>query len=306
MEARLRAIASNSAAIFLFHINSGGIDFEAKLGADPLYLQRAELYRDYIARCVYNYAIDARGFFAIAVHDRGPSRFDAPVFEFQKQRGAATMLLPDVDLLAASNLASVGHDDPIGFEDKLEEAIFVGATTGGIISADMVRELRHPRLRAGVYFRDKPRITFELPSIVQCDSAETVALIAALGLGNRRRSWPDQLRCKYLLSMDGNGATCSRVAIALQSNSVLVKYNSPWQLFYFHGLEAWRHYLPVRGDRDVETIVEYSAETRSRDREIAERSMSFARSAISDAACERYTAELLRHYFSQFGMAKTT
>lgn len=81
---------------------------------------------------------------------------------------------------------------------------------------------------------------------------------------------------------------------------MLVKYNSAWQLFYFYGLDAWRHYLPVRRDEDVLTLVEQSADAVERDRAVAERSADFARSHLSEAACTHYSAALLSLYFTNF------
>lgn len=302
IEARLRALAANSPSIFLFHVDDGCVAFEAKPGADPLYQRRAELYSGFIGQVLRDFGVQARGSFAVGVHDRSHSRYDAPVFEYQKQRGASSILLPDVDLLAMDFLTGADFRDPVTFAAKRDEAIFVGSTTGGIITPDIVRTLDHARLRAAVFFKDKPGITFELPVIVQCDSAEAEAMVAALGLGSRRREWAEQLPCKYLVSMDGNGANCSRVAVALRSNSVLVKYNSAWQLFYFRGIEPWRHYLPVRRDDDVVTIIGQARNARVRDAAIAGESAQFARDYLSEAACGRYTAELMRRYFELFGV----
>ncbi|ARR53666.1 hypothetical protein HY78_09670 [Rhizorhabdus wittichii DC-6] len=303
IDRRLRALVAESPSIFLFHAEGGRIGFESKPGADPIHLQRAGLYRAFIERALRDFDVPARGSFAIGVHDRSHSRYDVPVFEYQKQRGASTMLLPDVDLLAMDFLGGADFVDPVSFADKRDEAIFVGSTTGGIITADTVRTLGHARLRAAMYFKDKPGICFELPAIVQCDSPETEAMVAALGLGDRRREWAEQLSCKYLLSIDGNGANCSRVALALHSNGVLVKYNSPWQLFYFHGLEAWRHYLPVRQDADVVAIVAQARDAVERDAAISMEAGRFARDHLSEAACGRYVAAVMRHYFAWFGSA---
>jgi hypothetical protein len=41
-------------------------------------------------------------------------------------------------------------------------------------------------------------------------------------------SWREQLRHRFLLSLDGNGAVCARLAIGLKSNSAVVKYRSPY------------------------------------------------------------------------------
>ena len=300
-EERLRSLATNSEALFLFAIETGEVRFDDKPGAPPIYTARAELYRDFLQQVIDCHAIGRSGLLALSLADRSGARPGLPVFEYQKQRGSPSILLPDVDLLGAAFFAGEAFRDPVPFAEKRAEAFFVGATSGGLLNRDTVRALAHPRLRAAAYFKDRPGVTFELPEIVQCDGPETEAMIRALGFGEVRRPWADHFRYRYLLSIDGNGANCSRVALGLMGQAVLAKYNSPFLLFYFHGLEPWRHYLPVRRDDDVLALVAGAAETIERDAEIAARSTEFARQHLTEAACLSYTAELLRLYLEAFG-----
>ena len=128
-----------------------------------------------------------------------------------------------------------------------------------------------------------------------------VAALSAFGVGGPRIGWQEQAAHRFILSMDGNGAACSRVALALRWNSVLVKYNSPYLLYYFHGLEPWRHYLPVRRDPDVLDLIAGMAGSADRDAEIADRSTQFARDHLNRRSATTYTAELLERYFALFG-----
>jgi hypothetical protein len=290
-------LAQSDDSLFLFDLGTAGVRCHDKPSASPLHRTRQALYRGFLERVLDRAELDGQRTIAISLADRSASRHGLPVFEYQKQRGAPSLLLPDVDLLATGFFAGPDYVDPVGFEEKRPEALFVGATTGGRLTADIVRSLEHPRLRAAMFFRDKPGVTFELPQIVQCDTEETVALIASLGLGSRRRPWSDHHAYRYLLSIDGNGANCSRVALGLRGQGVLMKYNSPYQLFYFYGLDAWRHYLPVRRDDDVMALLDQSAEAVDRDRRIAEDSAAFARDHLNEAACAEYTAALLSLYF---------
>lgn len=301
LDQRLAALAAGEGAVFLFQIAGGRVSYADKPGAPALYRQRAELYRIFLDRAVAGSGIAGSGRLALALADRGASRHGLPVFEYQKQRGAASMLLPDVDLLATGFFANESYRDTTPFADKRPEAIFVGATTGGLLTGEKVDALDHPRLSAAVYFRDKPGITFELPEIVQCDGPETEAKIRALGLGSERREWSDHFAWRYLLSIDGNGANCSRVALGLHGQGVLAKYNSPFLLFYFHGLEPWRHYLPVRRHDDVLALLAQADRATERDEAIARRSTAFAKAYLSEVACLQYAADLLGRYLAAFG-----
>ena len=56
--------------------------------------------------------------------------------------------------------------------------------------------------------------------------------------------------------MDGNGAACSRLILGLKSNSVVLKYDSLYELYYFPILKPWIHYIPIESDKDVLNIIE--------------------------------------------------
>ena len=90
---------------------------------------------------------------------------------------------------------------------------------------------------------------------------------------------------KFIISMDGNGATCGRVAIALKSNSALLKYNSRHVLYYFRHLIPWRHYIPIDKDSDVEDIIRMELDNPGLFRFVASEGREFA---------ERYLAKDIR------------
>ncbi len=234
---------------------------------------------------------------AIYVGDEALAAPDVPVFAFQKPRGNASLLLPDPDFLGSRFYADPRERDALDYAAKSCTAVFYGSTTGGLITADIVRRLAHPRLRAFAAFRGHPSVTFRLPDIVQCDSKATIAMLRALGCGDgRTASWGEQLQHRFLISVDGNGATCSRVARALLSNSVLLKYDSPHVLHYFSALQPWRHYLPIAADAEVEAVLRAEAAHPGLFAPVAAAGRRFAERLLSEAAALRYTAELLRLY----------
>lgn len=300
LDADLRELAAREQAVYLFELGSAGVRCHDKPSATPLHRFRQHLYASFLEKVLGHARLEGERIIAISLDDRSDGRHGLPLFEYQKQRGSPSMLLPDVDLLSTDFFSGPDFEDMVPFARKKAEALFVGATTGGRLTAELVRSLQHPRLRAAMFFRDKPGVIFELPEIVQCDGEETIALIRSLGLGDRRRPWSDHHDYRYLISIDGNGANCSRVALGLRGQGVLAKYNSPWQLFYFYGLDAWRHYLPVRRDEDVLAIIGQSADAVERDRAVAERSAEFARAYLSEAACTHYGSALLSLYFRHF------
>jgi hypothetical protein len=108
--------------------------------------------------------------------------------------------------------------------------------------------------------------------------------------------WKDQFERRFILSMDGNGATCSRVVIALMSNSVLLKYHSDNVLYYFDGMQPWIHYVPVMEDRDVQATIDLEAREPTSFARIAAAGQKFASTYLSRSAIVEYTRALLLLY----------
>jgi hypothetical protein len=302
-----REACGASTTMRILRIRDGRVEIEphhddrSSTPVSTINVARAQLYRSTIERLVREYSLVGSCEMLVQIGDGSMDYRHMPSFAFQKVRGAATILIPDVDLLSM-NLDDPSLQDGLRFEEKAKHAIFVGSTTGRNIDAEVVLSGKHERLRAAVSFRDAPGVTFELPSVAQCDSPETEQLIANLGITGRRRSWQEQFGSRYLISMDGNGATCSRVAIALRSQSVLVKYNSAHMLYYFHGLRPWVHYIPMRLDTQLIELVENADATFDRDENIATQGRDFAERYLSRAAIDRYFADVLRRYIAIFGL----
>jgi hypothetical protein len=164
-----------------------------------------------------------------------------------------------------------------------------------------VRLNKNRRLRASVFFKNRPEVTFVLPNIVQYDTLDTKVLIESLGVSSQRKTWQEQFASRFILSIDGNGATCSRVAIALHSRSVLMKYTSVNQLYYFHGMVPWRHFIPVRSNHDVIQVVRSASTFAERNARIAAESRAFAQASLSRMGVLRYSATILARYLALFG-----
>ncbi len=256
---RLDGLAARSPTIFLYDFSYNHVALRPKApqalasddGLTAELLRRAELYRDLFQTVLSRFGARYRFTLAVDVDDHPTDRQDTPIFSFQKHMGARLIPLPDVDLLAYNYFVAPDYIDSQDFASKVDRAVFAGATTGGIITSEVVDSLSLPRLRAAVFFRDVPEVQFTLPKIVQCDGVETVEKIRALEVGGEGVSWSDQLGFRYLISIDGNGATCSRVAIGLHSRSALLKYDSPFRLYYFEGLTPDREFVPIAADQDV-------------------------------------------------------
>eukprot|EP00242_Pyramimonas_sp_CCMP2087_P007601 CAMPEP_0198213736 /NCGR_PEP_ID=MMETSP1445-20131203/31958_1 /TAXON_ID=36898 /ORGANISM="Pyramimonas sp., Strain CCMP2087" /LENGTH=307 /DNA_ID=CAMNT_0043888481 /DNA_START=502 /DNA_END=1425 /DNA_ORIENTATION=- len=111
---------------------------------------------------------------------------------------------------------------------------------------------------------------------------------------NKTSLWADLLSNKYLLSMDGYGATCSRVFKSLLSNSVLLKLETKPKssLYYFSGLEAWQHFVPVQ-ENNIGQIVTHLQRDDRLGRDISRAATQFALREITREKSVKYTHLLL-------------
>ena len=186
---------------------------------------RAVLYLNFFQDVAKALPSDFRAMICLNLDDQQWHDFDYPIFCFQKRRGSLGPLVPDIDFLASNFYEGGSFIDTISYENKRQIAVFTGGTSGGLITETVARTLSLPRLRAANYFKDSKRVDFRLPSITQTASADVRSMLESLPFCRKpRMAWKEQLQAKFLLSIDGNGATCSRVVIALASNSVLLKY----------------------------------------------------------------------------------
>ena len=304
---QLERLEPTSPSIFLFDFTAGSVGLRRKTGswpelgeAEAELLRRAKLYLALFRDVVTAFELDCTFPLAIDVDDHPQEASGAPLFAFQKRTGSPLILLPDIDLLAADYFVSPDYEDSFAFDQKADAAIFVGATTGYDLTREVVETLAMPRLRSAVFFRDAPGVTFHLPKIVQYDTEETADMVRALGVTGSPASWKDQFSYRYLLSMDGNGATCSRVAIALKSRSVLIKYASDFQLFYFDGLVPGENFLGVSSDEEVHHVMAWCREHPGQSAAIAMAGRRFAREHLSRLPVLIYVAALLDSYSRTF------
>lgn len=306
-KAGLEALNRDVESIILFEINGRTVSIVKKDKPLPeAYEIRAEHYKSFLTEVLESDVV-FRGsqsyLIALSVNDGEYVSEDFPLFAFQKDRKSHNFLLPDIDFLV-----NRFYDDPI-FEysepryiDKKSSAVFVGSTTGAprvFFDLSDIEMERVPRIKSATYFKNSPNVVFKLPQIVQCDSDVRDFLIA-LGLGGDFIPFTEQLEHKFLLSMDGNGATCSRIVLALKSRSVLLKYDSNSVLFYFKGMQPWEHYIPIHSDEDVLKTIELENQDPDLFLKISHNANKFHKENLTKKHVVTYTRKLLSAYKSLF------
>jgi hypothetical protein len=275
-----------------FSFDAEEADF--RLEEQRSFLKRAMLYRAYLEAVLRrSQALDSFDM-ALDVTDLPEDSSAFPIFSFQKQRGAHNLLLPDVDFFH-SKWYPKEHDE-LSFDAKAHSACFVGSSTGNWHTVESIRKLTSRRLQMADYFHQHPRVVFRIANAAQCLSEEAKTCLMSQRYFSSYVSWEEQLRHRFLIVMDGNGATCSRLVKGLMSNSVVVKFDSPHQLYYFAALEPGSDYLLVDQEADLERIVECEAAHPGSFKEVALHGQRFAAKYLTMTSVMDYTALLLKSF----------
>jgi hypothetical protein len=300
LEERLRLLASQSRQLYLFQFEPGQVRLLPSTlmpkGRAAHHLRPPFYLRLFTAALAY-LPPDFSALICVGLSDGLHSNLNAPIFCFQRTAGQSYLLLPDIDFLVAQYHQAEELQDTLAYDDKRTSAVFAGGTSGGVITEQVARNCSLPRLRAARFFTGNPRVDFRLPKIGRFLPPPVKDILASYPFCQvPRLSYQEQFAHKFMLSMDGNGATCQRVAVALRSNSVLVKYNSPSRLYYFHGLVPWEHFIPLENDSDIEQILDREEAAPGHFAAVAQAGQVFANTYLTADAIAQYTALLLQNY----------
>lgn len=111
---------------------------------------------------------------------------EIPIFSFQRKICTNRILFPDIDFLITNFYSSAFYaNDDLPFVEKSCSAIFVGSTTGGRITKNVVENLSLPRLKSDFYFKNNENVKFLLPKLVQYDDDNTKKLLETMGFGKK-------------------------------------------------------------------------------------------------------------------------
>ena len=295
-QAALQLNATRTA--FIYIVRDGSVSIEAKRSELALAGagRRSQMYLSFFQEVLRDYPSIPDTTFILDVDDMPLPRPTVPILQFQKPAGSCSILVPDIDFIGWNHYPQPGIVDTIAYDSKSVSAIFVGGTSGQTNTVETVLNPVGQRLRSAKYFLGHADVHFYLTTLSRCENAEAEQALRDLGFGGPPIHWSEQFRHKFIISVDGNGATCSRVVIALKSNSVLLKYDSPHHLYYFRGLLPWRHYVPIRVDSDIENIIRMERKAPRSFAPIAEEGRYFAGTYLTRQRVLQYAAEVLTNY----------
>jgi hypothetical protein len=296
----LNRLNQTEPTIFVFDVARGKVRTWLKPDCEVsrFFLPRVELYRDFIEEIVgklWGFATT----FGFCVGDYAVENDLVPLFAFQKRNGGRSILFPDPDFLQCKFYADSRFIDTLAFEAKSNTAVFVGSTTGALITLEKIQLGEVPRINAANFFRGHEAVRFFLPNIVGIGADDEVRkAILALDIGGPggHIAYSEQFSSRFMLSMDGNGACCSRVAISLRSNCVLAKYDSPHVLYYFRLLEPGTHFVPISSNQDVLRLLAKASAEPDRYKAIADNGRVFFDRYLAKSRVVDYARMVLAGY----------
>jgi hypothetical protein len=235
---------------------------------------------------------------------------DIPIFSYHKKVDyKGIILVPDFEIYEQNYYCMDLYKDAMNFHDKSNKAIFVGSTTGSNANEDRgvqntienIASDPSVRIDAAMYFNGNENIIFKLPAIVQCDSKETEDYLRKFSFASPARvEWHEQFKHKFIISVDGNGPTLTRVAATLLSNSVLLKYNSNWIAYYHRVLRPHVNFIPIKSHKEIEDAVNASSGNVDFYEKISREASKDFSLLLKRANVDRYYAAVLNEFYAIF------
>jgi hypothetical protein len=168
-----------------------------------------------------------------------------------------SLLIPDPDFYNSNGYLDLRHELPRQrpWHERQDTIVWRGATTGrGSLPDDTLdlsaNDLR-PRVRLCATFKSIPGTDVKIYLCAQTPEPKLAEQrLRTLGLfGDKvpREAWLDH---KFAFDIDGNANTWSNLFTRMLLGCCVIKVASPRELrqWYYHRLEPWRHYVPVRSD----------------------------------------------------------
>lgn len=214
-----------------------------------------------------------------------------------KNNNTQSVLIPDMYQMNnyADSIPFTNNDKYVNFTDKLNKIIFCGASTGSI---DIKQ---NDRINTCIWSNKnswaKEYTNLKITSIVQLSNITlnnytTVNNIPLKNILSNSISIEEQLKYKYILSIDGNTWAWDRPVWIMNSNSLFLKYESENIGWYYSFLKENKHYVSVNRN-NMENKYNFFENNTNQALEIIKNSKKFIKNYCSEEAWTFYFKSLL-------------
>ena len=219
----------------------------------------------------------------------------APVLCFCRRRQrVGQVLIPDFEILRGHESLDRSVDRAarrLAWETRTPRAFWRGVTTGGRFDQPGWEAI--PRALLVAASRAHPDLVdARFTRFVQGAEANTVLLGG--GWRSDEVSPADSVRYRYLIDVDGNSSSWSRLRWLLRSGSLVLKQSSEFLQWYYRWLEPRRHYVPIAPDlRDLADVVRWACRADDEAHSIALQGRRFAHARLGRVEAFLYLLAVL-------------
>jgi len=217
----------------------------------------------------------------------------APVFCISKKRNNNQVILfPHIEWMEKNDFlldrlckAAIHFN----WEQKESQAFWRGTTTGFL---DLDKNERFKIVKLASHYPHLIDASFSNISQISEDSKNYLVENFEL---KEKISPIDQIKYKYLLSIDGNAFSGS-FFWQLFSNSVILKNNSDYLEWYYSGLISDKHYLEFDSDKDLISKIHWLKDNDKKAKKISENANAFANENLTNENILAYIFRLLERF----------
>lgn len=189
--------------------------------------------------------------FLITMHDSVSFESAGPIFTFAKSSKLQTAVaFPDFEACMSYHLLKKEVEavcNSLSYEEKKESAFWRGSSSGGVSTVDNWKSF--PRSILCLTSKKHPHlIDAKFTNLIQIQDPLVYQEIRKHRLIGSNASKKKHLEYKYLIDVDGNSCTYSRMYWILLSNSVCLKQITQEEQWYYSGLDPYKHYIPLKHD----------------------------------------------------------
>ncbi|MCC5832370.1 MAG: hypothetical protein JJU12_04935 [Chlamydiales bacterium] len=228
--------------------------------------------------------------------EKVPPSISLPTFTFaKKEKSKGPILIPDFEMLMGYDTFVQKLDDYIKntpWRKKQNRSFWRGASTGGFLNRS--NYLTIPRIKLATISLKYPElVNARISSVVQA-TEDVWNLLKTEGLLGSFSPVLEHFYYKYLLDVDGNSCTYSRLFWILYSNCVPVKQISPNIQWYYYGLEDMTNicFFNLTEDSLISKI-QFLAQNDELAKEISENSSQFSKKYLNNKYTTSYILALL-------------
>ena len=256
--------------------------------------------------------------FLVTMHDSADcfqsKDLPVPVLTFSKKSSNnRAICMPDCEAIRGYGLLRgkiAQASDKNHWDTKINQAFWRGSSTG-YLDTDHGREhimrletcLDFPRIRLVALSLEYPNLLDAcVTDYFQYSDHQTLNKLLSLSQKTEAVSFQGHLKYKYLVDVDGNTCSYSRMFWILLSNSVLFKEMNGDTQWYYKALKPWVHFVPFTFEAgDLPEKICWAQSHDQQVRQMAKAATSLARQVFSQAMLRNYMQVLFNEYAQCLG-----